>query len=184
MPWPLFHYFVQAQLEAIWTSGVLRPAGSWARFGGAFKWMCSHWGTVTDIFCPDASERIRLADLEPPAVWCSRDPVWEDTIGRSLVGCDGNVYPLKNPWLPWFPGMLARIQVDPDSCPVTWEAHFASWLPNYIHDDARQRYYSAGVDPGVWRLSYEPIPRDRWLGIHVWDGKVWGLPPPAFRIYR
>jgi len=187
MPWCLFHYFVRAQLEAILSAGQLLPAGSVDRFGGAINYLFQ-WNPVivanvltTDFF--SVAEDIRRADCEPPAVWCSFNALWERTVGRHILDCEGVKRKIQKSTLHLFPGMLARIEVDPASCPVTWEEHVAVWgQSEAIRETSRQNMRQAGVDPNQWRLSYEPIPRSRWLGVHVWDGKVWAGPPTAPRL--
>ena len=187
MPWRLFHYTLRDQLEAILSSGQLVPAGSMDRFGGALNYRLLHNAVevadVLNINLSDFCERTALADREPAAVWCSTDPVWETTVGRYIADSSGIIRQPHKSYLWLFPGMLARIEVDATSCPISYEAHLAVWgVPDGIREEVRERCRWAGVDPNDWRLSYEPIPRSRWLGIHVWDGKRWALPPPALRL--
>ena len=69
---------------------------------------------------------------------------------------------------------LARIEVSKDAAPHNWN-HFVA-ISGIKEREARRLVTVAkegGASPSEWRVGFEPVPRDKWLSVEVWDGEEW-----------
>lgn len=141
----LYHYTTYRHLERIIADGVILAANQ---------------------FVPEG---------EIPAVWCSSHPVWEETANKRLLSCDtGEVVDLDRTGTMRAGGGLARIEISHQAAPHDWRGYLE--LSNVNPEEAR---YLArigekrGSGPDFWRVSFEPITGDQWLGIEVDYGDGW-----------
>jgi hypothetical protein len=89
-----------------------------------------------------------------PAVWFSRHPEWEATVGN---------HP------------RARIGVAPETAPYDWQAfQNLSGVGALTAEGLALAAEEMGGDPNHWFVSFEPVPRDKWLSVEVHhDGGKW-----------
>jgi hypothetical protein len=69
---------------------------------------------------------------------------------------------------------LARIGVAAETAPHDWQAF--KRLSGIPANEAGGLYAVAVgrcARPGEWYVIFEPVPRERWLAIEVWDGSAW-----------
>jgi hypothetical protein len=139
----LFHYTVRILLPEIETTGAIVPATAGVPGG------------------------------ERPIVWCSLNQEWEETANKTLTSTVGQVWSLTKQETHEIAG-LARIEVDPKACPLDWESFKAT---SGIDPKAAQSLHWTAVQSqsqtSEWRGSYEPIGREHWVCIEVYDGEKW-----------
>jgi hypothetical protein len=104
--------------------------------------------------------------LTPPrerAVWFSMNPDWEETASKGSR--------FTNEWLSRAEterqyGGLARIGVHRDVAPHDWRAYKRL---SGIRGRAASALYNIaiarGARPGQWRVSFDPVPREKWQTI-------------------
>jgi hypothetical protein len=159
-----YHYTVKAHLESIIADKVIRLAST----GG------------------DAGERL--------GAWFSTNPLWENTVskacwtglwlslkdhyelsqGREALVVDEGTGTARIEFVVAPEFQPARIAVDAAVCPYTWNDY--KRLSGVSKKIARGLYEGAlahGAHPGEWRVSFEPVPSDKWLALEVYDGKTW-----------
>jgi hypothetical protein len=141
----VFHYTVKAKLQAILESGELRAAVAYVPAG------------------------------ERPAVWFSTNPWWEETANKMWKDKAGTVHRGDRRSTEQLGNGLIRIEVAPETAPVTWTEHKRSGKGPSRKDTQTLEKVARldGADPSQWRLSYEPVPRDKWLTIELWNGVSW-----------
>ena len=102
-----------------------------------------------------------------PAVWLSTNQVWERTVdcGQSwdaLSGEDDDVV------------YFARICVRREAAPYRWSDYRQlSGEPVFMAKALAKAARNVGANSREWRCSFDPIPRDSWLWIDVWNGYDW-----------
>jgi hypothetical protein len=143
----LWHYTIVSHLSKIQASGTILPATTY------------------------------LPPGVKPAVWCSTNPVWEETANKNLGTADGSIRFLNRQETDEHFG-LARIAVRPEAAPLRWADYRrlsgdAPEMCRSLVKAAKERH----ARPDEWRCTFEPIPSSDWLGIEVWDGETW-VPAP------
>lgn len=140
----IWHYTVVERLQKILQDGELRPSAQ------------------------------GLPAKEQPALWFSSNPQWDPTVNRLWQDIDGRVMRLNKDQTHVLGGGLARIGVTPDAAPLDWKAF--KQVSGISTARAKRIYEEAihiGARPGEWFASLEPVGRDKWLAVEVWDGEKW-----------
>lgn len=144
-----WHYTVGQYFDAITKAGLLRPATAGVPIG------------------------------ERPAVWFSVNPVWEETANKSLVAPGGRLIPGTRETTHSRGGGLLRFGVAPHDAPHDWESF--KKMSGIVPKHARGLYAAAvscGARPGEWYVSFEPVPREKWLTVEWWNGEEWTTDRP------
>jgi hypothetical protein len=69
---------------------------------------------------------------------------------------------------------LVRIGVRASDVPTGWAKHVRrSGIDKKFARSLAKAAEQDGSQPYNWRVSYEPIPRDRWVVVQTWNGKRW-----------
>ena len=112
---------------------------------------------------------------ERPVVWFSTDPHWEPTANKALKdNNDGSIRDLSREETATHDGGLVRIEVGPETAPYRWADYkrmsgiFAAEAAGLVKAARR-----AGSDPCHWRVSFESVPRAKWIGVQVWFKGQW-----------
>ena len=125
------------------------------------------------------------------AVWTSTNPVWEETVNKLHFEDPKNhileCYFGKFDYINLFTylnregthqlyGGLARIEVDPDTTPFTFEQYVQ--ISKIKKEDRMELLlggYVMGADPDEWYVGYKPIQEEKWIRIEVfdWDSQEW-----------
>ncbi len=140
----IWHYTVVERLKQILVDGVLRPAAL-----GALKSV-------------------------KPVVWFTTNQDGEPTANRLWQSPSGSWTRLgKDQTIVLFGG-LARIGVAPAVAPIDWKTYKdQSGIPpksaNTIYNEA----VSVGSRPGNWFATFEPVARQQWLAVEVWEYEQW-----------
>jgi hypothetical protein len=106
---------------------------------------------------------------EKPAVWFSRNQFWEETANKGGTE-NGRRRTLSREETRQCGLGLVRFGVTREAAPHDW-AEFKA-RSGIIRSHARGLVASAraaGADPNDWFVSFEPVPRDQWAAIDVWD---------------
>jgi hypothetical protein len=112
---------------------------------------------------------------ELQAVWFSRNPVWEKTSAKGwynpATGARGAMTMQDHEE---FCGGLFRIGVAPQTAPHDWNAFrkMSGILPKYA-SGLRNIAYGCGARISDWFVSFDPVPRSKWLCLERWENGVW-----------
>jgi hypothetical protein len=101
-----------------------------------------------------------------PVLWLSTNSEWERTVdcGAWWDGQDEDACP----------GGYVRISVKREAAPYRWSDYkrlggedpvFLKALANTARE--------VGANVREWRVSFDPVPRDLWLGVQLWLGGNW-----------
>lgn len=122
---------------------------------------------------------IRLATAncqanERPAVWFSANQVWEPTTNGVEVDFSGRVRLLTKDETCQVSGGLIRIGVTRDAAPHNWNAYKRlSGVSERTAAGMKRTGYAAGARISEWYVSFEPVPREKWVAVEVWNGMCW-----------
>ncbi|NQT56178.1 MAG: hypothetical protein HQ551_08120 [Desulfobacteraceae bacterium] len=110
------------------------------------------------------------------AVWFSTNPIWEETANKKYLDSDGNIHSGTKEITHIIGGGLLRIEVFPEAAPYDWEDYKRKSgdkkrMLKGLDTVARKM----GADPEEWRVSFKPVPREKWITVEVWDSisKKW-----------
>ncbi len=117
-----------------------------------------------------------ICGREREAVWFSSNPVWEKTAAKGwrdpLTGENGTFRTMEEHVE--YCGGLFRIGVSLETAPHDWNAfrRLSGILPKYANG-LRQTGYRWGARISQWYVSFEPVPRSKWLSIENWVDDAW-----------
>ena len=136
---------------------------------------------------------IRLASCnlrgkERPCAWFTRSDSWEETANKAMAVCWRGqlvVVDLDRELTHRLSGGLVRIGVLPEAAPHDWKAYRElSRVPAKIAKAMYETAVRRGSHLSNWFVSFEPVPRSKWVCIEYWDGNQWcddpGVRPPVF----
>jgi len=111
---------------------------------------------------------------EHPIVWFSTAPVWEETANKRLLKPDGTVVNLDRDGTYARGGGLVRIGVAPETAPYTWGIlKVKSRMKPKMAEGLVKAARRCGAKPSEWRGTFDPVPREKWIAVEVWDGTKW-----------
>lgn len=111
---------------------------------------------------------------ERPAVWFSINQEWEPTANKLSLKPDGTLVSLTKHQTFELANGLARIGVASETAPHDW-AEFKQ-LSRVRSDMARSLYQAAlqqGSKPSWWFVSFDSVPRSKWIAVEIWGGSRW-----------
>ena len=109
---------------------------------------------------------------EKPAVWFSRRETWEPTATKGMLDRTTGHRRDATPEEMHEFGMV-RIGVDASGL-TPWLVHRnKSGITARVASSLVTSAVAVGSNPGDWFVSYEPVPRERWLRVERWDGAEW-----------
>jgi hypothetical protein len=120
---------------------------------------------------------------ERPIVWFSANQEWEPTAVKLWQNSDGTLCSLTREQTQEKGHGLARFGVPETVAPHSWPTlkRLSRMRPKKAKKLAIAAL-AAGSDPLQWRGSFEPVPRDKWAAVDVFDdvrGWVGVLPEPT-----
>jgi hypothetical protein len=109
-------------------------------------------------------------DPERPVVWFSKRQDWE---ASSSMGIDGERVSMRENHEQVG---LVRFGVDPGVVELhDFDAYVR--LSGISQEAARGLVIAAQewprANPRDWLVSFQPVPREKWIAVQVWDGKRW-----------
>jgi hypothetical protein len=113
---------------------------------------------------------------EKPCVWFSSNQEWEPS-ANLLVG-DGRGNSVKSSKAVTYEvgGGLARIGVDKTTAPHDWKqfVKLSGAEPKTVAA-LRSMAYEIGARPSEWFVSFEPVPKAKWLCVQTldWNSSSW-----------
>lgn len=109
---------------------------------------------------------------ERPAVWFSSHPSWEPTANKGIIGRDGSRRTATKAEMQ--ARGMARIGVERNTAPHDWEAFKRlSGVSNFMASCMKRAGLDAGAKMSQWFVSFDPVPRERWVSVEVWNGSDW-----------
>lgn len=123
-------------------------------------------------------EVIKLADKNVPkyeraVVWFSSSDNWEETANKSVMTPDG-LHDCDREDTALIGHGLFRIGVAPEVAPYRWNDYkklsgIKAKHANALYGVAIMR----GSRPGDWYVSFDPVPKDKWLAVQKWEESAW-----------
>ena len=115
-----------------------------------------------------------------PVVWFSRNRVWEPAALRGLITDDGTVQNLTMEELGTHGGGLFRIGVARETVPHNFDDFVKkSELPRDRVAELRRVAKDKGANLKEWFASFEPVPREQWLAVEMWQNHAWVALTPS-----
>ena len=147
----LWHYTVGIRLEDILASGVIRLANGFVEKG------------------------------ERPVVWFSASNAWEETANKGAIDSEtGEFRNLSRQETHDYCDGLVRIGVAPETAPYGWSQFVElSGVSLQTANALKKVAHKQGSQVSQWFVSFEPVPKDKWLCIEAWDGSQWKPQPDA-----
>jgi len=109
------------------------------------------------------------AKREKPAVWFSSNQYYEETARRGIKE-DNQVRRATFEEMTQAEGGLARVGVKPEMAPHTWEDFKrTSGIPRRVATALEEVAAQEGANPEEWRASFEPVPKEQWVAVELWD---------------
>lgn len=143
MPTLAWHYTISDRWEAIKASGAILPT------------------------------KVLIERNERPAVWFTTRESYEPTACKSLQRPDGSVRELSVQDMLDMGITLYRIGVDRDELLSFLDWRRRSGCSRRMVRALIRVAHQAGSNPDTWYASFEPVHRDRWRTVELWDGKAW-----------
>jgi hypothetical protein len=107
---------------------------------------------------------------EKPAVWFSLNQDWEQTANKGGLEEDGTRRTLTREETCERGGGLVRFGVAVEAVPCDWNGFKKrSGIRPETARCLAARGRACGADPNEWRVSFEPVPREQWVAVDVWD---------------
>jgi len=137
------------------------------------------WHYTTGVVLPrilaDGEIKQAVAGIEPnekPAVWFSSHPVWEPTATKGVSDDNGiRRWATREEMLAVG---LVRIGVMQETAPHNWMAYKRlSGVSDRMAGAMRITGYDKGARISQWFVSFDPVPREKWVSIEVWNGSEW-----------
>lgn len=122
-----------------------------------------HFRSIVDDGCLRPAT-VGVVPPERPAVWFSGRQVWEPTVAMAepMASFAARM------------GGLIRIGVQADVAPHNWTAfRRLSGARREVVRGLTRGARSVGANPDDWRVSFDPVPRERWAAVEVWDAGAW-----------
>jgi len=125
-------------------------------------------GIINERMIKQATEYVDIR-REKPVVWLSLNPHWEHSATPMLSNCTKLTFEefsrIETP---------IRIAVDASKYLLGWMAFTRlSGCKPKIAKALIQTAKKSGADPSQWRVSFEPIPSDKWLEIQAYLEGQW-----------
>ncbi len=109
-----------------------------------------------------------------PAIWFSRNQVWESSATKGLDQPDGTWKPLTLEELREVGGGLYRIGVAKETAPLTWDDFVRiSGIAAQIAADLKRSAKERGATHKDWFASLVPVHSLQWLAVEVWENNQW-----------
>lgn len=124
-----------------------------------------------DGFIRPATEGVPAG--ERPAVWFSVHPVWEPTATKAIRYRETGEFH-RATWEEMQVHGPARIEVAPETAPHRWKDYVR--LSSASPATCRGLELAArewGANALHWRVSFEPVPAEKWLAVELWSGTTW-----------
>ncbi|WP_437312893.1 hypothetical protein [Sorangium sp. So ce385] len=110
-----------------------------------------------------------FAGTQMTAVWLSANPVWEESVVKSVLR-DGARVPLSKQEIIELGQGLVRFEVACGDHICTWQEFV---LRSGLDADFARRLEAAGIkrgaEPTEWYAALRPIPRAEWRALSLWD---------------
>lgn len=108
------------------------------------------------------------------AVWFSTNELWEPTASKIYGLPDGSRRGGDLAFNHRWSDGVVRIGVAAETAPYDWHDYQRlSGLDRKMLNGLRKIAIRLRSRPSEWFVSFEPVPRDKWLAIHAWDGTHW-----------
>jgi hypothetical protein len=139
-------------------------------------WHCTTGRNFIEIVADGAIKpaKLLIGPSERPVVWFSRNPLWEPTANKLWLASDGSLVPLDMEQTYRLCGGLVRIGVTEDVAPYNFrQLQKVARISSKMAARLRDAGIKVGANPSDWYASLEPVPREKWSAVEVWNGSHW-----------
>jgi hypothetical protein len=136
-----------------------------------------HYTTLQNALMIIESGVINLATAqieknEKPVVWLSYGKNWESVSNKDISDENGNIRSLNRMETERMCGGLCRFAIDPSFQTFPCDewitlSGVSSKLAGYLLN--KVKYPTCDL----WKVSFEPIPKEFWVNVQIWCGKEW-----------
>ena len=124
-----------------------------------------------------------VSGRERPAVWFTLNQFWEPTANKGWLEPDGTRRTMSREETCAKGGGLVRFGVTLETARYDWrEFKKRSRIHPRVALALAQSARSVGSDPNDWRVCFEPVPREQWVAVDVWDteNNCWARAYPKY----
>jgi hypothetical protein len=115
----------------------------------------------------------RIDPGERPAVWFSANQWWEKTASK-ILQTGGKLRSLSMAETAAYGKGLVRFGVERQTAPISWrEFRALSGISPATYRNMAKAGKKRGANPGEWFASFEPVPRELWVAVEVFQGDQW-----------
>lgn len=115
----------------------------------------------------------RIGPRERPAVWFSTNQWWERTASKILES-GGKLKALSMLETGAYGKGLVRFGVADETAPVSWsQFRTLSGVSPETYRNLARAGKKHGADPREWFASFEPVGKDKWLAVEVFQDAKW-----------
>ena len=115
----------------------------------------------------------RIDPRERPAVWFSTNQWWEPTASKTLQS-GGKLRALNMSETAAYGKGLVRFGVAAETAPVSWrQFRMLSGVSPETYRNLVRAGKKHGADPHQWYASFEPVSKDKWLAVEVFQDGRW-----------
>lgn len=139
-------------------------------------WHYTHGRHISNIL---GAGVIKPADIgivhgEKPVVWFSLNQFWEETVVKGWLPHGGGPQrDLRMGGLHETFGIY-RIGVSLETASLTWDdIKRLSGMPQQVISGLQRVARKWGARPNEWRGTFEPVTRDKWVAVEVFDDSRW-----------
>lgn len=134
-------------------------------------------GTRMKMILRDRLIKLATANVpagERPVVWFSTNPAWEETANKGIMTEAGNRVGLTKQETAERGKGLYRIAVSSDTASFNiYEFRKRSGVSSKMWKGLFLRAEQCGSVPTEWRVSFDPVPSEKWLSVECWDRDIW-----------
>ncbi len=114
------------------------------------------------------------AEGERPAVWFSRNEIWEPTANKVFWSPDGTPRISTTEEMLRHGQGLIRIGVKRETAPHNWDEFVRlSGAPERTIRALKSTAKARGSNHKDWFVSFDPVPREKWVVVEEMRGSAW-----------
>ncbi|MBW0161805.1 MAG: hypothetical protein HYI21_00390 [Sediminibacterium sp. Gen4] len=108
-----------------------------------------------------------------PALWFSKNPIWEPTATKLAGDSLGNIYKLT-PQQQFESFGMIRFGIEFDDSLISWSRYkHKSNIKTEWYCHLEQSGIEQGANPKDWFVSFQRVTSDKWLTVQEFDGEKW-----------
>lgn len=119
------------------------------------------------------SEAERAMGINPPALWLSKNPVWEHTATKQIWDFGGRRQMTKEEQHEVAGLIRFAVEFDKTSFITYAKYRYQTNTSQLEYDYMSSIAIVIGADPKEWYATFKNIPQEKWVSIEKWNGTEW-----------